>query len=420
MNRALFFTFSLVFLAVLSSAASASDKTSLDVAHWWTSEGEAKAIAVVQAAFEKQGYGWVDASIEGGGGDTLTARLRAMVAEGSPPAAVQVFMGPNLRGWAEEGLLIDLSDVAKAGRWADVLPPIINDMIQYEGKYVGAPINAHRANSMWVNADVLKAANAQPPATWDEFLVVAKKIQDAGYIPLALGGQAWQEATLFESIVLGMGGLEFHRKAFIELDQEALGGEQMVRCFAMLRKVLQFVDPDFPNRDWDVATKMVMDGKAGIQIMGDWAKGEFLSGGETPDQDFFCLAAPGTAGLFLIVTDTIAMFKTPSPKIIAAQKDLAKTIMNPIVQKQFNIIKGSIPARMDIGCADFDACACASMDVFQKAARSNAIAPSMAYSQAYDREMTELMTGLVGAFTHSDMLPEQAAQKMAALALSAM
>ncbi len=409
-----------LWMTVVDGAVVHAQGLPLEVAHWWTSKGESMAIAVVQKAFEERGYDWKDASIEGGGGDVLIARLRAMVAAGNPPAAVQVFMGPNLRRWAEEGFLVDLSDVAREGRWAKVLPPLINEMIQYKGKYVGAPINAHRVNSMWVNPQILKEVGVEPPTKWEEFLDVAEKVKAAGYIALALGGQAWQEATLFETIVLGLGGVKFHRQAFIELDPAALGSDTMAACFAMLRRVLAYVDPDFPDRTWDAATKMVIDGKAAIQIMGDWAKGEFHTQGKVPGKNFFCLPAPGTRDNFLICTDTIAMFRTDFAEIGKAQKELAKVIMLPEVQKQFNIIKGSVPARMDIGCSDFDPCACVAMNAFLKSAKDRTISPSMAYSQAYNREMTELMTGLVGAFVHSDMTPEQAAKKMASLALLAM
>ena len=40
---------------------------------------------------------------------------------------------------------------------------------------------------------------------------------------------------------------------------------------------------------------MVIKGEAGMQLMGDWAKGEFIAAGKVPGKDFLCVAAPGTA-----------------------------------------------------------------------------------------------------------------------------
>jgi glucose/mannose transport system substrate-binding protein len=41
---------------------------------------------------------------------------------------------------------------------------------------------------------------------------------------------------------------------------------------------------------------MVIEGKGGMQMMGDWAKGEFLKAGKKPGTDFVCVRFPGTQG----------------------------------------------------------------------------------------------------------------------------
>ncbi|MEZ5834352.1 MAG: hypothetical protein R3D03_01275 [Geminicoccaceae bacterium] len=52
-----------------------------------------------------------------------------------------------------------------------------------------------------------------------------------------------------------------------------------------------FVDDNF-GRDWNLATAMVINGEAGFQMMGDWAKGEFLNAGKKPGEDFLCYRFP--------------------------------------------------------------------------------------------------------------------------------
>ena len=42
------------------------------------------------------------------------------------------------------------------------------------------------------------------------------------------------------------------------------------------------VDQNFPGRDWNLASAMVINGQAGIQLIGDWAKGECLNAGKVP------------------------------------------------------------------------------------------------------------------------------------------
>ena len=148
---------------------------------------------------------------------------------------------------------------------------------------------------MWSNPEVFRAAGATIPTTWDDFMVQAKKLQDAGYVALAHGGQAWQDATLFESVVLGVGGADYYNSAFVSpVDLDALNSDTTVEVFETFGNLRQFIDANSPGRDWNVATSMVIEGKAGMQIMGDWAKGEFKVAGKNVGTDFVCTAAPGT------------------------------------------------------------------------------------------------------------------------------
>ena len=116
---------------------------------------------------------------------------------------------------------------------------------------------------------------------------------------MAHGGQAWQDATIFDGAVISAGGPEFYKKAFIELDEEALGSDTMAKAFDQLRAIRGMVDPNFPGRDWNLATAMVINGQAGMQIMGDWAKGEWINAGKVPGKDVLCFRYPGTQGTVL-------------------------------------------------------------------------------------------------------------------------
>ena len=45
---------------------------------------------------------------------------------------------------------------------------------------------------------------------------------------------------------------------------------------------------------------MVINGKAAMQFMGDWVKGEFIAAGK----DYVCVTAPGTQGMFSFNIDS--------------------------------------------------------------------------------------------------------------------
>src|SRR5499427_2151610 len=160
--------------------------------------------------------------------------LRSRVVSGSPPTAAQV-KGPTIQEWGAEGTLASIDGVAKKANWDALLPPVVSNVMKYKGHYVAAPVNVHRVNWMWVNPEVFKKAGAQVPKTWDEFAVAAEKIEKAGFIPVAHGGQPWQDFTVFESVVLGVGGADFYKKALVDLDQNALRSPTMEKAFATLR-----------------------------------------------------------------------------------------------------------------------------------------------------------------------------------------
>ncbi len=162
------------FAAAMLPAASLGDGT-VEVLHWWTSGGEAKAVGELKSAFEAQGGTWVDSPIAGGGGDAAMTALRARVVAGNPPTAVQL-KGPGIQEWADEGSLNDVDDVAKAENWDTVLPPVLAGIMKYQDKYVAAPVNIHRVDWIWANPEVLaKVGVTEVPRTWDEFNAVADK-----------------------------------------------------------------------------------------------------------------------------------------------------------------------------------------------------------------------------------------------------
>ena len=89
--------------------------------------------------------------------------------------------------------------------------------------------------------------------------------------------------------------------------------------------------------------------------MGDWAKGEFNVAKKEPGKDYLCYRFPGTDGTVIYNTDMFALFDVSADRK-QAQLALAEATMNPEVQSAFNVIKGSVPARIDVPDTAFDMC----------------------------------------------------------------
>ena len=181
----------------------------------------------------------------------------------------------------------------------------------------------HKINWMWVNPTVVKRSLCKIPTTWEEFFTVADKIKRSNFIPVAFGGQNWQEATAFESVVASVGGTEFYNKTMVKADPAALDSATMVKCFEVLRKIKSFTDKGAPGRDWNLATAMLIKDKAAFQFMGDWAKGEFTAAKKSPGTDYVAFPVPGTSGQYLFNVDSFIMFKQSDPAAQKAQEAMA-------------------------------------------------------------------------------------------------
>ncbi|MFT8038207.1 extracellular solute-binding protein, partial [Salmonella enterica subsp. enterica serovar Enteritidis] len=88
----------------------------------------------------------------------------------------------------------------------------VSKIMQYDGSYVAVPVNVHRVNWLWINPEVFEKAGATPPKTLDEFFAAAEKLKAAGFVPVAHGGQPWQDGTVFEGFVLSILGPDDYHK----------------------------------------------------------------------------------------------------------------------------------------------------------------------------------------------------------------
>jgi glucose/mannose transport system substrate-binding protein len=383
----------------------------VEVLHYWTSGGEARALDTLKRAVQERGNRWKDFAITGGGGDWAMSMLKSRVLAGNPPAAAQI-KGPAIQEWAQLGVLANLDSLAQDERWDSLLPKVVADTMKYKGSYVAAPVNVHRVNWMWVNPGVLQRAGvAEAPRTWDEFFIAADKIAAAGLIPLAHGGQNWQDFTMFETVVLGTAGASFYQEAFVQLSPAALTSDTMRNALEVFRRLKRYTDAGSTGRDWNATTAMVMDGKAAFQFMGDWAKGEFIAAGKVPGKDFLCIAAPGSANAFTFNIDSFAMFKLKSPEAQKAQGYLASAMMSQDFQEAFNLAKGSIPARQQMKMNKFDICAKASERDFVSAAKNGRLVPSVSQGMAVPPAVEAAFKDIIGRYWNDDRITADAAAK---------
>ncbi|MFM5581000.1 ABC transporter substrate-binding protein [Aeromonas veronii] len=393
-------------IAMLSAPVAASQ---VEVLHWWTSGGEAKAVEVLKSEWTKQGNQWNDFAVQGGGGKSAMTVLKSRALAANPPEAAHL-KGYELKEWAGLGFLRDLTPMAEHLGWYSQMPPMVRATLSQNGALMAVPTGIHRVNWLWLNRKIFERNKLAPPTDWAQFVTVSDQLKKRGITPLAIGNEPWQLAVLFETVALGEGGKEFYRKAFLEQDSATLTGPDMVRVLTRFQQLRAYVPQKYAGLKWHQATNLLESGGAAMQVMGDWVKGELSAGNYRPGEDIACLPSPGSAGLFSYNLDSIAMFKQRDPAQLQAQGDLAQLLMTPQFQEEFNRVKGSIPALTNPDMSKFDRCAVRSYQDFLLAEKQDNLLPSMAEGMATPTNMRQAILDVLSNFFNDPKAnPEQTA-----------
>ena len=133
------------------TAASTASAIELEVTHWWTSGGEAAAVSKFAEAWNATGNTWLDGAIAGSGG-TARPIIISRIIGGDPMGATQMNHGRQAQELIEAGLLLDLTDVAEAGGWADIVnPSSLLEACTLDGRIYCVPVNIHSSQWIWLS-----------------------------------------------------------------------------------------------------------------------------------------------------------------------------------------------------------------------------------------------------------------------------
>ena len=351
----------LALTGTVADAASTPAQTihSLEVMHWLTSGRDAAALAVIRDRFVQQGGAWTETPMPGAGETGRAAAVNRIVG-GRPPAVFQFSLGSQLSELAAANLIRTLPPAAD---WDAAIPPGIAAVSKYNGRILAVPVTIRGENWMFYNKALLLRLGIGVPKTWAEFMTSAQRLRAAGVVPLALGGQSWQERLLFNAVLLGVGGTTFYRRVYEQLDGKAIDSDLMLKVFETFGALRPYVDAGSPGRRWNQTTRMVIHGEAAFQIMGDWAKGEVAAAGVTLGSAVDCALAPANESAYIMMVDGFALAATDDASLRAAQDLFVRTVREPGVQVELAQRLGSIPVRIDVPSTSFDACSAHAMRI---------------------------------------------------------
>ena len=388
-------------LTAVTATTAMADGVELEVTHWWTSGGEAAAVSKFAEAWNATGNTWVDGAIAGSGG-TARPIIISRILGGDPMAATQLNHGRQAQELIEAGLLLDLTDVAEAGGWTDIVnPSSLLDACTLDGKIFCVPINIHSAQWIWLSHDAYENAGLEVPSDWNEFVASAGDLEAAGTLPLAMGQQGWQQSIAFGAITLAVAGLDAWKGVNVDKNADVARGPEYTAAFEAVASARALAS-ESAVQDWNLATNMVITGQAGAQIMGDWAQGEFAVAEQVEGEDYSCLPGLGLNAVLDTGGDAFYFPVNDDPEITAAQKELAALLISPEAQVSFNLAKGSLPVRGDIDMSAANGCMQKGLEILA----SGGVLPSADISFSADTQTQ--IEDLMAQFWTSDMSAAEA------------
>ncbi len=324
----------------------------VEVFSWWTGGGEAAGLDAMIKIFNAQhpDIKFNNAAVAGGAGTNARAVLATRLQAGDAPDSWQGHAGWELIGtYVAADQIEPLNFLYEEAGWMSVMPETLIPLISKDGNIYSVPVNIHRANVLWYNPKVLADNGIAVPVTQLEWFEAMDALQAKGILPLAMGEQ-WTAMHLFETVMLGSLGPEKYNGLWDgKTDWASAEVTAGIEAFV---KVLSYTNSDAASLTWQDASKLVADGKAAFNVMGDWAEGYFKELGLEPETAFGWAPVPNTVGTFQFLSDSFVLAKN------APHRDAAiawlKLCGSKEGQDAFNPVKGSIPARSDADKSLYD------------------------------------------------------------------
>lgn len=259
------------------------------------------------------------------------------------PDVVAWYAGNRMEPFVKAGLFEDVTDVWTANGLEEQLKSASPSMT-IDGKKWGVPYTYYQWG-IYYRKDIFQQQSITPPKTWDELLAASKTLKDAGITPFTIGTKAlWPTAGWFDYLDLRINGYDFH----MELTSGKVPYTDP-RVKAVFEKWAELVKPGYfiENHaaiDWQDAVPQLVQGKAAMYLMGNFAVATFKNGGLKEEQIGFLPFPEITAGLPVAEEAPTDTFHIPKG---AKNKDDAKKFLayvaSPEAQSKMNATLGQLP-----------------------------------------------------------------------------
>ncbi|MEH1127174.1 ABC transporter substrate-binding protein [Micromonospora sp. CPCC 206061] len=369
-----------------------SGDNTVEVFTWWADGGEKVGLDALVGVFDTRcpAQTFENGAIAGGAGANAKQVLASRLQTGSPPDTFQAHAGAELVDYIAAGQIEDLSSSYDDWGLREAFPPGLIDNLTYEDKIYSVPANIHRANVVWTNKQVLaKAGVTQAPTSMAEFVDALDAVRASGVTaPLAVGTD-WTQLMLLETVLITvLGPDEFTGLWSGDTDWR---GAEVTKAIADYDRLLGYSNGDRDALDWTDAERMLMNGRAGFQLMGDWEAADLDAMGFRDYYGYFTF--PGSGETFQWLADSFTLPRGASN--VDGARCWLETVGSSDGQREFNTKKGSIPARTDADPVNYPPYQQSAMADWKTATQ----VPSCAHGSACSQGMQEAANSAVAKFS---------------------
>lgn len=381
----------LIIILITGCSNGKSYKNSLEIYTWWASEESNPLKTLINLYKEKYpDVTVINSTVAGGAGFNARTVLYTRIQAGDSPDTFLVHGGHDLiDSWVIPEKMEPVTFLFNENNNSDAFREELIEIISYKGDIYSVPMNIHRSNMLWYNIDIFEKNKIALPETMEQFFEILELLSERGVIPLALGDNGiWASSHLFESLLLAELGPDDYKGLWT--DAELWSSEGVRNAVETFLRILNYVNTDHSALTWEQASRYVADGRAAMNIMGDWSEGFFVSSGYQPGIDFGWIPTPGTEGVFMMLSDTFGLPKG------APFKENAVKWLRLCVSKEgqdiFNPLKGSIPSRLDCDRELYDIYIQSAMEDFQE----DIIVPSVCHGAAASEKWINEINNIIG------------------------
>jgi glucose/mannose transport system substrate-binding protein len=326
----------------------------LEIFSWWTAGSEAAGLDELFAAFSAVApdVEIINAAVAGGAGANAQAALQTRLGGGDPPDSWQSHPGEELLArYVEPGFCEPITHLWEEEGWDDVIPEGLAEQSTVNGEKYLIPVGVHRGNVVFYNRSLLEENGIEVGETMsvDDFFAAADTLQEAGIPALALGSNdPFAAPHLFENILAAHLGPEAYSGLWT--GETGWDSEEVTGAIETFARYLDYVNEDHPALTWDGAMDLVLEGRAAMTSMGDWAWGNVVL--REAEEDFGYIEHPGSDGIFIAVVDGFTLpTNAPHPNNAATW---LRVVGSAEAQIAFAPFKGAIPARTDVDASSLN------------------------------------------------------------------